>query len=94
MSYFKPKISHCLSYCCGHPLPPPPPPPQSSFVNRQSSSSSSPPLLFSPPKSELNLPSNVASPVTAPAVASIVCLFLGLPSKTVQGQKKKTLLDV
>ena len=31
------------------------------------------------------LPSNVASPVTAPAVASIVCLFLGLPSKTVQG---------
>ena len=36
-----------------------------------------------------NLPSNVASPVTAPAVASIVCLFLGLPSKTVQGQKKK-----
>ena len=27
MSYFKPKISHCLSYCCGHPLPPPPPPP-------------------------------------------------------------------
>ena len=36
-----------------------------------------------------NLPSNVASPVTAPAVASIVCLFLGLPSKTVQGKKKK-----
>ena len=40
-----------------------------------------------------NLPSNVASPVTAPAVASIVCLFLGLPSKTVHGKKKKTLLD-
>lgn len=32
MSYFKPKISHCLSYCCGHPLPPPPPPPQSSIL--------------------------------------------------------------
>jgi len=32
-----------------------------------------------------SLPSNVASPVTAPAVASIVCLFLGLPSKTKSG---------
>lgn len=32
-----------------------------------------------------SLPSNVASPVTAPAVASIVCLFRGLPSKTKSG---------
>ena len=33
------------------------------------------------------LPSNVASPVTAPAVASIVCLFRGLPSKTKSGHR-------
>jgi len=34
-----------------------------------------------------SLPSNVASPVTAPAVASIVCLFRGLPSKTKSGYR-------
>ena len=87
MSYFKPKkfpLSFLLLWSSSSSSSS-----SSSFLNHQSSSSSSPPLLFSPPKSELNLPSNVASPVTAPAVASIVCLFLGLPSKTVQGQKKK-----
>ena len=38
----------------------------------------------------ISLPSNVASPVTAPAVASIVCLFRGLPSNTF---KKRNILS-
>ena len=39
------------------------------------------------------LPSNVASPVTAPAVASIVCLFRGLPSKTKENTNKDQILS-
>ena len=39
------------------------------------------------------LPSNVASPVTTPAVASIVGSFSGLPSKTKENTNKDQMLS-